>query len=78
MAEPSVAPRRIAVDAMGGDLGPAEVIAGAKLALGQHADLSPITLVGDKAVLEPLLHEAGLRAGPRLDVHHAKIGRAHV
>ena len=71
MAEPSVAPRRIAVDAMGGDLGPAEVIAGAKLALGQHADLSPITLVGDKAVLEPLLHEAGLRAGPRLDVHHA-------
>ncbi len=64
-------PLRIAVDAMGGDLGPTEVVAGTKLALGQHADLSPLTLVGDRAVLEPLLHEAGLRTGPRLELHHA-------
>ena len=71
MAESSAATRRIAVDAMGGDLGPAEVVAGAKLAMGQHPELSPITLVGDRAVLEPLLAENGLSAGPRLEIHHA-------
>jgi len=71
MAESSAATRRIAVDAMGGDLGPSEVVAGAKLALSQLPELSPITLVGDRAVLEPLLAENGLQAGPRLEVHHA-------
>ncbi len=71
MAESSAASRRIAVDAMGGDLGPAEVVAGTKLAMGQRPDLSPITLVGDRNVLEPLLHEHGLHTGPRLEIHHA-------
>lgn len=62
---------RIAVDAMGGDLGPAEVVAAVKLALQQHHSLSPITLVGDEAVLSPLLHEAGLHRSSRLSLHHA-------
>lgn len=62
---------RIAVDAMGGDLGPAEVVAGVKLALHQHLALNPITLVGDEAVLDPLLREAGLRRNNRLSIHHA-------
>jgi glycerol-3-phosphate acyltransferase PlsX len=61
---------RIAVDAMGGDLGPAEVVAAVKLALS-HASLNPITLVGDEAVLGPLLQQAGLPRGSRLDVLHA-------
>src|SRR5688572_31021355 len=62
---------RIAVDAMGGDLGPAEVVAGVKLALHQHHALNPITLVGDEAVLDPLLREMGLRRNNRLSIHHA-------
>ncbi len=62
---------RIAVDAMGGDLGPAEVVAGVKLALAQSATLNPITLVGDQAVLLPLLAQADLALGDRLALHHA-------
>jgi phosphate acyltransferase len=64
-------PGRIAVDAMGGDLGPAEVVAAVKLALNQYGSLSPVTLVGDEAVLVPLLASAGLSRGARLSIHHA-------
>src|SRR5688500_1553954 len=62
---------RIAVDAMGGDLGPAEVVAAVKLALGQFPALHPITLVGDQAVLGPLVADAGLARNNRLAIHHA-------
>ncbi|MEY2880768.1 MAG: hypothetical protein RLZZ15_3148 [Verrucomicrobiota bacterium] len=62
---------RIAVDAMGGDLGPAEMVAAVKLAL-QHETLpNPITLVGDEAVLRPLVAHAGLHLGARLQIFHA-------
>ncbi|MGD1032473.1 MAG: phosphate acyltransferase PlsX [Opitutaceae bacterium] len=61
----------IAVDAMGGDLGPAEVVAAAKLALHQYPNLNPVTLVGNEAVLTPLLAQFGLKTGPRLSIHHA-------
>jgi len=67
--------QRIAVDAMGGDLGPAEVVEAVKLALAQRPELNPITLVGDEAVLTPLLDRAGLSLGdgenPRLALLHA-------
>ncbi len=62
---------RIAVDAMGGDLGPSEVVAALKLALHQHSALNPITLVGDEAVLKPLISQAGLSRNERLSVFHA-------
>ena len=64
------ATNRIAVDAMGGDLGPAEVVAAVKLAL-QQSSSTAITLVGDEAVLGPLLSQAGLSRSNRLSVHHA-------
>ena len=67
----SGSPGRIAVDAMGGDLGPAEVVAAVKLAQSQDAQLDPITLVGDQAVLEPLIRQAGLVLGPSLAIFHA-------
>ena len=67
----SGSPGRIAVDAMGGDLGPAEVVAGVKLAQARDPQLDPITLVGDQAVLEPLIHQAGLALGPNLAIFHA-------
>jgi len=65
--------QRIAVDAMGGDLGPAEVVEAVKLALAQQPALNPITLVGDEAQLVPLLDRAGLRVGDseRLALLHA-------
>ncbi len=61
---------RIAVDAMGGDLGPGEVVAGVKLALTQYASLNAITLLGDQAILNPLIDQAGLTGNPRLTVLH--------
>jgi glycerol-3-phosphate acyltransferase PlsX len=64
-------PGRIVVDAMGGDLGPAEVVAAVKLALGGIPDLNPITLVGDEAVLNPLLAQQRLLHHPRLSLLHA-------
>ena len=70
MVSSSGASGRIAVDAMGGDLGPAEVVAAVKLALAQP-NLNPITLVGDQAILMPLLHQAGLSRSSRLSVYHA-------
>src|ERR1044071_2952799 len=70
MVTASRATGRIAVDAMGGDLGPAEVVAAVKLALQSQA-LNPITLVGDEAVLGPLLKDAGLARNQRLSVHLA-------
>lgn len=71
MVTTSGATSRIAVDAMGGDLGPAEVVAAVRLALHQYQSLNPITLVGDEAVLRPLLAEHGLQRSSRLALHHA-------
>jgi glycerol-3-phosphate acyltransferase PlsX len=62
---------RIAVDAMGGDLGPAEVVEAVRLAVTRTEGLNPITLVGDEAVLLPLLAKAGLNDRHRVSVHHA-------
>ena len=64
-------PGRIAVDAMGGDLGPAEVVEGAKLALAEYPGLGPLIFVGDTAVLEPLLDKAGLAGHPSVALSHA-------
>lgn len=62
---------RIAVDAMGGDLGPAEVVEAVRLAVTRTEGLNPITLVGDEAVLLPLLAKAGLHDRHLVSVHHA-------
>src|SRR5688572_32461297 len=70
MVTTSGASGRIAVDAMGGDLGPAEVVAGVKLALN-YASLNPITLVGNEAILAPLLAQAGISQSSRVSIHHA-------
>jgi glycerol-3-phosphate acyltransferase PlsX len=62
---------RIAVDAMGGDLGPSEVVAAVKLALAQNPHLNPITLVGDEALLRPIIAHYGLHRSERLSILHA-------
>lgn len=63
--------KRIAIDAMGGDLGPTEVVAAVQLALKEFPALNPITLVGDEGILGPLMKEFGLTKSQRLSVHHA-------
>ncbi|HXD87445.1 MAG TPA: phosphate acyltransferase PlsX [Urbifossiella sp.] len=48
---------RLALDAMGGDLGPGPAVAGARLALDSAPDLA-LVLVGDRARVEPHLGDA--------------------
>ncbi len=60
----------IALDAMSGDLGVDAVLPAAARVLRERADLRLI-LVGDLAVLEPRLAQAGLRTGERLVLEHA-------
>jgi glycerol-3-phosphate acyltransferase PlsX len=60
---------RIALDAMGGDHGPAPNVAGAALALSGLPDLS-VVLVGDRGRLDPLLADANPDPA-RLEVVHA-------
>jgi len=62
---------RIAVDAMGGDLGPAEVVEAVRLALRQYPALNPITLVGDEAILTPLLGRISRHRRHHVSIHHA-------
>jgi phosphate acyltransferase len=61
-------PRTIALDAMGGDEGPAVVVPGAALALGRHPDLS-FVLFGDETRIEPHLAEHPLLAERARMVH---------
>jgi len=61
----------LAVDAMGGDHGPTEVVAGVRLALKNHASAIRVILVGDKHALERHLDEAGLRQNDRIEIVHA-------
>lgn len=61
----------IAVDAMGGDLGPSEVVEAVKLAHHEIPDLGKLILVGDEAVLEPELKRLSLSTNPAIEIHHA-------
>ena len=56
---------------MGGDLGPSEIVIAVKLAFQQFPELNPVTLVGDEAILQPLIAAAGLLRNPRLSLLHA-------
>lgn len=61
----------IAVDAMGSDRGPGEIVEAVKLALDKVPDLEPIILVGQKELLSGLLQKAGLSDHPKVSVRHA-------
>jgi len=62
---------RIAIDAMGSDMGPSEFVAAAKLALAEFPTLHPLTLVGDETILRPLAAKAGIADHPKLAFLHA-------
>jgi phosphate acyltransferase len=59
----------ISVDAMGGDLGPAAVVAGLADSMAQHPQMDAI-LHGDEAVLAPLLARHAILAN-RCTLRHA-------
>ena len=63
---------RIALDVMGSDRGPAEIIAGGLAALKKHRD-AELLLVGDQIVIEGALDKKRVRrrARARLDILHA-------
>ncbi len=56
---------------MGSDLGPAEVVAGAKLAVERGHALDGVVLVGDDEVLQPILGAAGIADDDRFRTFHA-------
>lgn len=58
---------RIAIDAMGGDHAPQEIVAGALLAAAEHPDVA-LTLYGDEARVRPLLTGP---AASRIAIVHA-------
>lgn len=62
---------RIAVDCMGGDKGPAEVVTAVRLALGELGDGDRLFLFGRETELNPLLAKAGLAGDARIEVRHA-------
>ena len=60
----------ISIDAMGGDFGPSVTVPAALACLKENVALTLI-LVGDEAVLEPLLVQALPVYGNRLQIQHA-------
>ena len=61
---------RLAVDVMGGDHGPEELLQGVKLALAAEPSLGELYLVGPQAELESLCARVGL-VDPRVRIHPA-------
>ena len=61
---------RIAVDCMGGDKGPAEVVTALRIALPELGAGDKLVLFGRETELNPLLAKAGLAGDARLEVRH--------
>ncbi len=61
----------IAVDVMGSDQGPLEVIEGVKLALEEYSEISALALVGIQEEVEQSLKKCGIIGHPKLSIRHA-------
>lgn len=62
---------RIAVDCMGGDKGPEEVVQAVSLALKELSAGDKLVLVGKEETLRPLLCSAGIANDSRIEIRHA-------
>jgi len=62
---------RLAVDVMGGDHGPEELLQGVKLGLAAEPDIAKVFVVGPPDLLGPLLDRLQLRNDPRVEVRPA-------
>lgn len=63
--------RTIAVDVMGSDQGPLEVIEGVKLALEKYPEIAALALVGIQPEIEALLEKCDIKNHPKLSIRHA-------
>ncbi|MEP6937951.1 MAG: phosphate acyltransferase PlsX [Chthoniobacterales bacterium] len=61
---------KIALDAMGGDFGPPNLVAGAVMALRDYPHITKLFLVGDTAKIETELKKHGCNDG-RIEIHHS-------
>jgi glycerol-3-phosphate acyltransferase PlsX len=61
----------VAIDMMGSDHGPTELLDGVRLALQAFPDIAPLILVGDGDFLMSLLKKHRLDQDPKLSVFHA-------
>lgn len=61
---------RVALDAMGGDFGPRNIVEGAVLALREYKDLTKLHLVGDQASIEAELRRHNF-SDERIEIFHA-------
>src|SRR5256885_4758118 len=61
---------KIALDAMGGDFGPPNLVAGAVMALREYQQINKLFLVGDSARIETELKEHGCNDS-RIEITHA-------
>jgi len=71
MAKPQTCCGSIVVDAMGADLGAAEVVRATALAFDKIPELDSIILVGKERLLKKLIDKAGLGNESRLHIHGA-------
>ena len=60
---------KVAIDAMGGDHAPEEILLGAMAAVKDYG--CDIVLVGDETLLKEAMHKHGVREGEHIFVHHA-------
>lgn len=60
---------KIAVDAMGGDFAPLEIVLGAIQAVREWK--IPVVLVGKKEEIRPILEKNGEEKNPLIEIHHA-------
>ena len=61
---------KIAVDAMGGDFAPLEIVLGSIAAVHEY-DTMDIVLVGDENKIKEILEAEGELENPRISIHHA-------
>ncbi|MBV9007940.1 MAG: phosphate--acyl-ACP acyltransferase, partial [Verrucomicrobia bacterium] len=61
---------RIALDAMGGDFGPPNLVGGAVLALREYRQITKLLLVGDKQQLQSELRKHGYN-DDRIEIVHS-------
>src|SRR5258708_26502212 len=61
---------KIALDAMGGDFGPPNLVAGAVMALREYPHITKLFLVGDSARIEAEMKKDGWK-GSRIEMRHA-------
>jgi glycerol-3-phosphate acyltransferase PlsX len=61
----------IAIDVMGSDMGPGEVVAGVEMALKEGWVQDKVILVGDESTIKGEIAEQGLSEHPQIEIFHA-------